>query len=326
MKHTADGRAIIPSDRCDLLSHLAEDDEDTRFLSPTRHECGDIAGLAWADEIAENVTSNISLARSEAAWNGNVHTPLLDKAWRLSALGTSTPWENIRPAMIEPIRLLPESTSGDPLSSKEANFRITVVFSKDIEIALARCGVDPLSQSTYEPLRFSPLAVSFETKLPGESWSEANRQLNTWVLAQVRELKELLQKAGRPDAQIPALPVVLAQGEEWKFLYLQVQPRSAAMWSSVPIGQVGSARGVYHVTAALQRLIEWSHKVYQPSFLENIDCEDSFEYFYRRTTGETDSSFNQCHNILSRFFILIRFGPPTPLTPRLPYLLRRSAL
>lgn len=272
MRDIGCARGIIPTElAAELVPDLAEDEEDgLSLVSITRRQLGSLPTPPFVQRHLHHVAGNVSLARSEAAWNCNAHAPLLDEAWWHSRHRHSLRWENITTAAIEPKELLPALTASDTFASKKVDFAVTLVLDAVIERRLSRCGLTSLSQTTFEPLRYSPVAVSFETKLPGESWADANLQLNTWALAQVAKLKELLIKAGRPAVVIPALPLVVVQGNEWKFLYLEVGPKQAWLWTKISLGDTDCARGVYQVIAALQQLMEWSESVYRPWFMQNI--------------------------------------------------------
>lgn len=126
-------------------------------------------------------------------------------------------------ATIEPSSLLPTFAATERLPSKKADFALTLRLPRETEKKLAQAGIVSLNQTSYEPLRYSPVAVSFETKLTGENWDTAQLQLNTWALAQVAHLRTLLSKAGSIAASIPPLPLVVIQGKSWTFMYLEVR-------------------------------------------------------------------------------------------------------
>lgn len=271
MKNTGMGRGIIPTEHAEaLLPLIAEDPEDDRLASDTRDLLGSCPSLPFVKHTLRHISQNIALARSEAAWNCNVHAPLLDQAWMYSKHGSRVRWENISTASIEPATLLPTLTFTELFASKKADFAITLELDTDTVRRLVRSGVTSLGQSYYEPVRYSPIAVSIETKTPGESGDSAQLQLNTWALAQVAKLKELLNKVGNSEMDIPALPLVVVQGNEWKFFYLENGEKKAQLWSHITVGDTGSVRGIYQVATALQQLLEWSETVYRPWFDTSI--------------------------------------------------------
>ncbi|EMC90887.1 hypothetical protein BAUCODRAFT_80695, partial [Baudoinia panamericana UAMH 10762] len=121
-------------------------------------------------------------------------------------------------------------------------------------------------------LQWAPPAVSFETKRSGESLSEAILQLDIWALAQVKKLTELLSLAGRPSTPIPALPLVIIQGEDWtvRFLEINVEQKQATLWSKITFADTTEHRGVYQAVTGLQALLKWAAEEYRAWFVENI--------------------------------------------------------
>ncbi|EME76978.1 uncharacterized protein MYCFIDRAFT_112645, partial [Pseudocercospora fijiensis CIRAD86] len=74
-----------------------------------------------------------------------------------------------------------------------------------------------LNQTDYGPVRYNPIAVSIETKTNLEAGADAQVQLTTWCTAQVHQLRTLLRAAGKPEASIPPLPLVMVLGHDWSF-------------------------------------------------------------------------------------------------------------
>ena len=75
-------------------------------------------------------------------------------------------------AAIEPQELVPELTQRERVQSKKADFAISLELGEDTERRLAQAGIQ-LNQTTYEGVRYNPIVVSIETKLPGEGGSDA---------------------------------------------------------------------------------------------------------------------------------------------------------
>lgn len=142
-------------------------------------------------------------------------------------------------AAIEPPTLIPSLTPSESISSKKADFGLVLSLGFKRERALCQCGILTLNQTEYEPVRYSPIAVSIETKVPGEGWDDAQLQMSTWMLAHIAKLKELCLKAGAPEVRVPSLPVIVVQGHEWNFLYIEDcdthvvsgQPQTPKRWN-----------------------------------------------------------------------------------------------
>lgn len=260
------GKGIIPEDdRTDELRKSLADEEDeddwAGVVSSARTEYGSIPDMKFTQYIIAATAQNIRLGRSEAAWNCNVHYPLLAEACTRSVASQHIRIENITTASI-----IDSATN----TTRRADFAITFAIPDATVAALSDHSIDTLCHSSYQPLCYSPPAVSIETKLEGSHGQEAGLQLSIWAHAHAMTLKALLYKAGRPDAQIPALPLLVVQGSKWYFNYFEIRPEKAVRWSQVHVGDTGTVRGVYQVVAALQRLVEWTATMYRQWFLENI--------------------------------------------------------
>jgi hypothetical protein len=134
-------------------------------------------------------------------------------------------------------------------------------------------GVRHLNQTNYGPVRYNPIALSIETKLPGESGTTALLQLSTWASSQIRQLRNIIRWVGIDgNPTIPPLPLLLIQGHAWFLYYLEHDHErdGATLWSCGLIGTTETLLGAYQVTAALQVLMYWAVKVYQPWLEESI--------------------------------------------------------
>lgn len=271
------GRGIVPRARADeLVPWLREHPTDDQYLtSHTRQSLGASPQRDFVDEIVSFARENRKVHRSEAAWNGNNHQPIIFMAWRLSVHAARQRYENVTTAAIEPTALL--AAAGAPrapkAASKKVDFALTLILDNEARTVQhpTECQVDGLGQSRYEPLRWSPITTSFETKPAGEGLANANFQLGTWALAQVAKLRFLLVQAGNPDAEIPPLPLVLIQGSEWRFSIFEAGATEATQWAySGVLGDTTGARGVFQVVSALHCLMDWGERVYRPWFLDMI--------------------------------------------------------
>ena len=74
------------------------------------------------------------------------------------------------------------------------------------------------NQTTHHALLSMPITVNIATKRVGGNSEDATMQLTIWAVAQFSRLKRLVKKAGHVDAQMPVLPLLVAQGAMWFFL------------------------------------------------------------------------------------------------------------
>lgn len=191
--------------------------------------------LAWIMERAER---NATEGHAEPAWNSDVHTDLLKLALRNSPHFGKVDYMNMyctplprvfafrltvyrSTAAIQPSKLVPDSTPVEKTPSKKADFAITLLLGHGRKNAISQACIRSLNQSFYNPLRYSPIAISIETKIPGEGWDNAMVQLSTWASAQLTQLRSLLTKGGISTTQCMALPLIITQGHEWYFLIME---------------------------------------------------------------------------------------------------------
>lgn len=77
-----------------------------------------------------------------------------------------------------------------------------------------------INHTSFEPVRFRPIAVSIETKIAGNE-AEATTQLLVWMLAHFKRLRKIMQHSG-VEPEMIVLPLVHIQSHEW-FITLAVQ-------------------------------------------------------------------------------------------------------
>ncbi|KXS97784.1 hypothetical protein AC578_4348 [Pseudocercospora eumusae] len=269
MRRVGRGEGIIADNH--LRSLVAEESDLvdwSRVSSPARLALGSLPSAEWAQKMVHRTRDNVHVGRSEAAWNCTVHYPILEKACACSTVhDTHVGVENITTATINKDYQWKDELDAAP---RKADFAITMPVDHETERALRRRGILALSHSTYQPLTFSPPAISIETKLDGESAIEAEVQLSTWLRAHILFLRTWLQKLGRGSTPCISLPALVVQGSQWSFVYFDPREDGVDKWSRVSIGDSSTLRGVYTIVAALHTLISWAENVHRPWFEQNI--------------------------------------------------------
>lgn len=71
-----------------------------------------------------------------------------------------------------------------------------------------------INHTAFEPVRFRPIAVSIESKVASGNEAEATTQLSVWVVAHFKQLQGIIKRSG-VTAEMPVLPLINIQGEEW---------------------------------------------------------------------------------------------------------------
>ena len=80
-----------------------------------------------------------------------------------------------------------------------------------------------INHTSFEPVRFRPIAVSIKTKVAGNE-ADARFQLSVWVVAHFKRLQVIMQRSG-VSPEMTVLPLINVQGHEW-YTTLAVQGES----------------------------------------------------------------------------------------------------
>ena len=155
-------------------------------------------------------------------------------------------------ASIQPETLVPDASATMKVNSKKADFAIVLELPETVERALFGADIESVTQTMYEPLRYSPIAINIETK-KDVKMDEALRSLSIWTSAQITKTRDLLVKAGRPDVSIPPLPILVVQGHQWYFAVMEDKiadgnegytVRASFPYSSLPLSRFKSLTSV----------------------------------------------------------------------------------
>jgi len=126
-----------------------------------------------------------------------------------------------------------------------------------------------INQTRSAPVKYRPITVNIEVKLPGEGKNDAMVQLAIWAAAQLEKLNALsgtLTPIG--------IPLVSVEGHDWR-LYNTYQKEDSKVvrqrvWGNELFGDSSSTLGIYKVIAAIQILAEWSDTEYRAWFEKDV--------------------------------------------------------
>jgi hypothetical protein len=71
-----------------------------------------------------------------------------------------------------------------------------------------------VNQTRSGPVRFRPITVNIEVKVPGEGRNQTMVQLSVWVAAQFKKLNALTD--GREAVQRIYIPLISVEGHDWR--------------------------------------------------------------------------------------------------------------
>ncbi|EWZ83113.1 hypothetical protein FOWG_13046 [Fusarium oxysporum f. sp. lycopersici MN25] len=228
--------------------------EDKEFCCSARR---DKLGLTLSPEdvvyILECAGDCLRIGGSEAAWNHEVHFPLLCLVLRNRSKGASS-------ASIIPdyrIRFAPDKKIDfcvylDPHHDpNNANIASTVDTFRSRLPGLSINPTDDLS------LLSNPIAIPIETKRPGEGLDTANFQVATFLTAHLTLLQRLVdagasvpvgdgEKAPSVD-DLGFLPGLIVQGNTWNFIAASRQDSRIVVWSETSLGSTGDIFDIYQI-------------------------------------------------------------------------------
>ncbi|OBR02016.1 hypothetical protein CH63R_14588 [Colletotrichum higginsianum IMI 349063] len=232
-----------------------------------------IPSLNWVSRTVEEATRCELSRDAESDWNHAVHARVLnwvcapeDAPRGLVAVKhctTAQILKEFRPKGA-PTHMVDYCLVIDPTREVAACQRINT-------ICRSRPGAS-INHTDMGSLATHPIAVSIETKRPGEEWSKAMLQLGTWHAAQLRSLENLGHCP--TTSAMEFLPALIVQGHDWYFV--ATVPRSDApptVFTRVRIGSTEDHFGVYQLVLALQHVSRWAEQVFWPAMRSEIlDC------------------------------------------------------
>ncbi|KAI1044199.1 hypothetical protein LB505_008627 [Fusarium chuoi] len=255
--------------------------EDKEFCCSTRRdELGTTPSPEDVVYVLECAGDCLRMGRSEAAWNHEVHFPLLCLALRNRSRGAFQHLVNVTScssASIIPdyrIRFAPDKKIDfcvylDPHHDpNEKNISSTV---DTVRARLPALSINPTDDLS---LLSKPIAIPIETKRPGEGLDTANLQVATFLTAHLTLLQRLVdagasvpvqdgQKAPSVD-DLGFLPGLIVQGNTWNFIAASRQDSRTVIWSETSLGSTGDIFGIYQIVASLQLLRQWINTTYWP--------------------------------------------------------------
>ncbi|KAI4130379.1 MAG: hypothetical protein LQ347_003410 [Umbilicaria vellea] len=188
--------------------------------------------LAQVQVILRRAEKCQILQDAEPGWNEKVHCRVLELA--LGEQG-SVDFQNITTAKIYPAAFKPKHVNGMFLQGKMVDYAICLESdSADPMFDRMRNALrsEPLNlqyinHTSFEPVRFRPIAVSIETKVAGNE-ADATTQLSVWVVAHFKCLQAIMQRSGA-CLEMMVLPLInpypLSVGHETHVTAIRIRPK-----------------------------------------------------------------------------------------------------
>ncbi|KAM6514438.1 hypothetical protein FALCPG4_015575 [Fusarium falciforme] len=215
-------------------------------------------------EIKQAAEACWAQGASEAAWNVDVHGPLLKLAL--------APFPSLSRDILTHARIsklfVPEmkaSSHYDFTRSKMIDWGIRVrpppsTFSR-IQALVDELpdNQSSVNQTVYGPVRYEPIAISIESKIAIGALEEARLQLGVWVAAWHRRMSALLPANQEP---IITLPLILIMEHEWYLLFACDRRDRIDIVEHVAMGDTRGLIGLYKILATLRSLASWMQNEY----------------------------------------------------------------
>ncbi|KAL9564063.1 hypothetical protein ACKAV7_011837 [Fusarium commune] len=249
---------------------------EPRYFSQDEHWAQD-GGTRELEDLLE-IRNDALLCRSsnasEAAWNSDVHSPLLKLALKpfkrpliRRHVLTSTP---INPEFVPPMR---ECSFYDKVGSKMVDYGIALhpdensALGQAIRRALQQLltSMNYLNHVAYDPIKYAANAVSIETKAGSKGPQEARSQLGIWISSWSFRMHQLLDgrkipadvgEAGESRTLIP-VPVIIVIEHVWTLSFACDRGHRIDIIGDVPIGNTKSLDGLLILIAVIRRLACW---------------------------------------------------------------------
>ncbi|KAL8783493.1 MAG: hypothetical protein Q9213_004589 [Squamulea squamosa] len=241
-----------------------------------RLQTGKMVPLKQVQDLVSSAISHEDNRDHETVWNEDVHKTVIVAALSASMYAEHLGIANVKSASIEPPELAYQK-----LPKRVVDYAIVLRPSQPIQKAwealqtVGNAGIKSWNHSTSNGVRSTPIASNIETKAPGKSWTDGKAQIAIWTAALFKRLA-LLKQPGQGRFDIPAMPLLIAQGHDWYFLVVSQQfhpvskKRTTTIWQKIDIGNTRNCFDAYKLIAVLHRVMEWAFKVWRPWFHDLI--------------------------------------------------------
>ncbi|KAL8848258.1 MAG: hypothetical protein Q9221_006696 [Calogaya cf. arnoldii] len=236
-----------------------------------RLKTGTMVPLRQVQGLVSTAISHEDSRDHETEWNEDIHKTVIVSALKASMYAEHLGIANVKSASIDPPELAYQK-----LPKRVVDYAIVLRSSQPIQKAwetlqtVGNAGIKSWNHTTNNGVRSTPIASSIETKAPGKSWTDGKAQIAIWTAALFKRLA-LLQQPGRGPLEIPAMPLLIAQGHDWHFFVVSQQfgpskKRTTTIWQKIDIGNTRNCFDAYKLIAVLHLVMEWAVNVWRPWF------------------------------------------------------------
>ncbi|KAK7420812.1 hypothetical protein QQX98_002616 [Neonectria punicea] len=127
-----------------------------------------------------------------------------------------------------------------------------------------------INHTEWADLTTYPIAVSIETKGPSIGYESALLQVATWQSAQWRSLR-WANEGPASSMKLEFLPGIIVMQHHWWFVATSLnEDGKAQTFERLLLGETESILGIYKLSMALQKLVEWARGQHWPAFQTDV--------------------------------------------------------
>ncbi|KAJ9129497.1 hypothetical protein NKR19_g10341, partial [Coniochaeta hoffmannii] len=244
------------------------------------HRASALGELVALRKIQRKAKSCRELGRSEAAWNIEVHGPLLELALEghphvqreLVTTAQITkpfvpPMSDLSLAgfadkkMVDFVMVLvpkPDDEGGEQGDGARGERFRRLAHAVHNTVLSQPLDQQSINQTLYPPLMERPIGISIETKADGAN--EVGRvQLAIWTAAWHERMMALMAAAGKSYAntRLITMPVLLIVEHSWVLSFVCDRGDRLEVVGDVTLGETADLKGLYTIVAALRELADW---------------------------------------------------------------------
>jgi hypothetical protein len=247
-------------------------DQNEATQAQTEANATDLPPIDWVQALMKRAAECELNRECEASWNGEVHGPILEQAFR----SRSNRFVSDGPVDFRYSQSAQIIHSYKPREAPSKMVDFCVFYkpgkgSAEEQAIEDICQTRPaqsINHTDLGDLCKRPIALSIETKRPNVERDNATLQMGTWQSAQWRSLRHNLSRSLR---SIEFLPGVIVQGHDWQFVASILDENGkSVLLKGVRIGGTDSELAIYSLILGLRRLRRWILEDYWPAFVSDV--------------------------------------------------------
>ena len=126
-----------------------------------------------------------------------------------------------------------------------------------------------VNQTNHPPVRWTPIILNIETKLPWTGGETADIQHSVWGGAGITKLDQMLATNRSSKQQIPTIPVVTFYGHCLMLSALRKGDEENHLIGKMVMGSTETIEGTFQIVKALDYLVNWGNTTYREWYFQH---------------------------------------------------------